>query len=129
MTVIVHFECRNPDHLRGASRRGVGGLVIRHGSVGYCDGLAVDGAHRWVATGGVPLERLYRGASAPEGSVTSRASRRAHGQARRSAGVSIAVDHERDRGTGAERRSGGTRSDDLERQPSGAVPLTLLPTD
>ena len=59
MSTIVHFECRNPDHRRGGSRRGVGGLVIRHGSVGYCDGLNVDGAHRWIPTGGVPLEALY----------------------------------------------------------------------
>jgi hypothetical protein len=58
MSTIVHYECRNLDHLRAGSRRGNGGLVIHHGSVGYCDGLHVDGAHRWVATGGVPIEFL-----------------------------------------------------------------------
>ncbi|HKC91628.1 MAG TPA: hypothetical protein VKE23_09920 [Candidatus Limnocylindria bacterium] len=58
MSTIVHFECRNLDHLRAGSRRGKGGLVIHHGTVGYCDGLHVDEAHRWVATGGVPIEFL-----------------------------------------------------------------------
>ena len=57
-TTIVHYECRNLDHLRAGSRRGKGGLVIHHGTVGYCDGLHVDAAHRWVATGGVPIEFL-----------------------------------------------------------------------
>src|ERR1700694_651331 len=58
MSTIVHYECRNPDHLRAGSRRGKGGLVIHHGTVGYCDGLRVDGAHHWAATGGVPIEFL-----------------------------------------------------------------------
>jgi hypothetical protein len=58
MSTIVHYECRNLDHLRAGSRHGKGGLVIHHGTVGYCDGLLVDGAHRWVATGGVPIEFL-----------------------------------------------------------------------
>ena len=61
MSTIVHYECRNPGHLRGGSRRGIGGTVIHHGSVGYCDGVNVDGAHRWVPTGGVPIEYLYDG--------------------------------------------------------------------
>lgn len=64
MSTIVHYECRNRDHLRAGSRRGEGGLVIHHGSVGYCDGLRADGAHRWVATGGVPIEDLFD--SAPD---------------------------------------------------------------
>ena len=58
MSTIVQYECRNIDHLRAGSRRGRGGLVIHHGSVGYCDGLNVDGAHRWAPTGGVPIELL-----------------------------------------------------------------------
>jgi hypothetical protein len=58
-STIVHFECRNPEHLRSSSRLGVGGLVIHHGSVGYYDGVNVDGAHRWMPTGGVPIEYLY----------------------------------------------------------------------
>ena len=61
MSTIVHYECRNLDHLRGGSRRGKGGLVIHHGTVGYCDGLHVDSAHRWLATGGVPIEHLFDG--------------------------------------------------------------------
>jgi len=58
MSTIVHYECRSLDHLRAGSRRGEGGLVIHHGTVGYCDGLHVDGAHRWIPTGGVPIEFL-----------------------------------------------------------------------
>src|SRR2546428_8560605 len=61
MSTIVHYECRNPGHLRGGSRRGIGGTVIHHGSVGYCDGVNVDGAHRWVPTGGEAIEYLYDG--------------------------------------------------------------------
>ena len=64
MSAIVHYECRNLDHLRAGSRRGKGGLVIHHGTVGYCDGLHVDGAHHWVATGGVPIEFLVETAPA-----------------------------------------------------------------
>ncbi|HVD30317.1 MAG TPA: hypothetical protein VNE19_01220 [Methylomirabilota bacterium] len=64
MSTMVHYECRNLDHLRAGSRRGKGGLVIHHGTVGYCDGLHVDGAHRWVATGGVPIEFLIKTAPA-----------------------------------------------------------------
>ena len=64
MSTIVHYECRNLDHLRAGSRRGNGGLVIHHGTVGYCDGMHVDGAHRWVATGGVPIELLVETAPA-----------------------------------------------------------------
>ncbi|HEY7624971.1 MAG TPA: hypothetical protein VIA63_08105 [Candidatus Limnocylindria bacterium] len=60
MTTIVQYECRSVEHLRAGSRHGNGGLVIHHGSVGYCDGVGVDGAHRWVATGGVPIETLLR---------------------------------------------------------------------
>ena len=62
MSTIVQYECRSLDHLRAGSRRGNGGLVIHHGSVGYCDGLHVDEAHRWVATGGVPIEILLESA-------------------------------------------------------------------
>jgi hypothetical protein len=64
MSTIVHYECRNLDHLRTGSRHGKGGLVIHHGTVGYCDGVHVDGAHRWLPTGGVPIELLVETASA-----------------------------------------------------------------
>lgn len=66
MSTIVHFECRNIDHLLAGSRRGKGGLVIRHGTVGYCDGLRSDTAHQWVATGGVPIEFLIEAAPAAD---------------------------------------------------------------
>jgi hypothetical protein len=66
MSTIVYYECRNLDHLRAGSRRGKGGLVIHHGTVGYCDGLHVDGAHHWVATGGVPIEFLVETTPATE---------------------------------------------------------------
>ena len=64
MSTIVHYECRNLDHLRAGSRHGKGGLVTHHGTVGYCDGLHVDGSHHWVATGGVPIEFLVETAPA-----------------------------------------------------------------
>src|SRR5256886_14968696 len=56
MSTIVHYECRNLDHLRAGSRRGKGGLVIHHGPGGYCDGPHVDGAHPLGANRGGPLE-------------------------------------------------------------------------
>jgi hypothetical protein len=71
MTTIVQYECRNIEHLRAGSRRGQGGLVIHHGSVGYCDGVLVDGAHRWVATGGVPIETLLRTIASVSSSTAS----------------------------------------------------------
>lgn len=58
MSTIVQYECRNLDHLRAGSRHGKGGLVIHHGTVGYCDGLHADVAHRWVPTGGVSIDFL-----------------------------------------------------------------------
>jgi hypothetical protein len=58
MSTVVQYECRNLDHLRAGSRHGKGGLVIHHGTVGYCDGVQVDAAHHWVPTGGVPIEFL-----------------------------------------------------------------------
>ena len=60
MSTVVHFECRNPTHLAGPSRGGVGGMVMHHGTVGYCDGFASDSDHRWIPTGGVLLEQLIR---------------------------------------------------------------------
>jgi hypothetical protein len=67
MSTIVQYECRNLDHLRAGSRQGKGGLVIHHGTVGYCDGVRVDGAHHWVATGGVPIEFLLETAAKDTG--------------------------------------------------------------
>ena len=58
MSPVIHFECRNIAHLATHSRRGVGGIVMHHGTFGYCDGSASDGEHRWIPTGGVSLEQL-----------------------------------------------------------------------
>jgi hypothetical protein len=61
MSTVIHFECRNAAHLAGRSRGGVGGIVMHHGTFGYCDGFASDADHRWMPTGGVFLEQLVRG--------------------------------------------------------------------
>ena len=58
MSTVIHFECRSATHLATRSRGGVGGIVMHHGTFGYCDGFASDGEHRWIATGGVFLEQL-----------------------------------------------------------------------
>jgi hypothetical protein len=60
MSTVIHFECRSTTHLATRSRDGVGGIVLHHGTFGYCDGFASDGDHRWVPTGGVFLELLIR---------------------------------------------------------------------
>ena len=60
MSTVIHFECRNPTHLATRSRGGVGGVVMHHGTFGYCDGFASDSEHRWIPTGGVILEQLIR---------------------------------------------------------------------
>jgi len=60
MSTIIHFECRNAAHLATRSRGGVGGIVMHHGTFGYCHGFASDGEHRWTPTGGVFLEQLIR---------------------------------------------------------------------
>lgn len=60
MSTIIHFECRNPTHLATRSRGGIGGIVMHHGTFGYCDGFASDADHHWIPTGGVLLEQLIR---------------------------------------------------------------------
>lgn len=60
MSTVIQFECRNAAHLARRSRSGVGGIVMHHGTFGYCDGLGSDTDHRWIPTGGVFLERLVR---------------------------------------------------------------------
>ena len=59
-TMVIHFECRSATHLAARSRGGVGGIVMHHGTFGYCDGLTSDNDHRWMPTGGVFLEQLIR---------------------------------------------------------------------
>lgn len=63
---IVHWECHAPEHRALRSRHGNGGLTIHDGAWAYCDGAGSDEAHRWSATGGVPLESLVRW-TAPNG--------------------------------------------------------------
>lgn len=60
MSTVIHFECRSATHLATRSRGGAGGIVMHHGTFGYCDGFASDGEHRWIPTGGVLLEQLIR---------------------------------------------------------------------
>ena len=60
MSTVIHFECRNVAHLAARSRGGIGGIVMHHGTFGYCDGFASDSDHRWIPTGGVFLEQLIR---------------------------------------------------------------------
>ena len=60
MSTVIHFECRNATHLAARPRDGVGGIVMHHGTFGYCDGFGSDTDHRWVPTGGVFLEQLIR---------------------------------------------------------------------
>lgn len=57
MSTVIHFECRNASHLATRSR---GGIVMHHGTFGYCDGFAPDSDHHWIPTGGVFLEQLIR---------------------------------------------------------------------
>lgn len=59
MGTLIYYHCREPRHLAAASRTGVGGIVFRHGTAAYCDGIGVDGAHHWIPTGGVAIETLF----------------------------------------------------------------------
>ena len=60
MSTVIYYVCRAPHHLAAPSRYGIGGIVFRHGTAAYCDGLGVDAEHHWVSTGGVVLESLIR---------------------------------------------------------------------
>jgi hypothetical protein len=60
MATLVYYECRDTRHLAAPSRYGIGGIVFRHGTAAYCDGLGVDAQHHWVPTGGVTIESLIR---------------------------------------------------------------------
>src|SRR6059058_2958359 len=129
MSTIVHYECRNLDHLRAGSRRGKGGLVIHHGSVGYCDGMHVDGAHRWVATGGIPIEYLYD-TSAPLDAGTYRASGGAlvHVRPARNGALLVEVDGAQ-RGHGSDIELGAKLSDDPNWPDLSDARVTLLQAD
>ena len=60
MSTLVYYECRDARHLATPSRYGIGGIVFRHGTAAYCDGIGTDAQHHWVPTGGVPIESLIR---------------------------------------------------------------------
>ena len=130
MSTIVRYECRNLDHLQGGSRRGNGGLVIHHGSVGYCDGPHADGAHRWVATGGVPIEFLFE--NAPDiDPGTYRTDDGALIHVRRSVGGRMLVEVDGDK---TERQRGDVRvgvklSDDPDWPDDSRSSVTLLHAD
>jgi hypothetical protein len=130
MSSIVHYECRNPDHLRGGSRRGIAGTVIHHGSVGYCDGVNVDGAHRWIPTGGVPIEYLYGARPAVDGPGTYRANDGALVHVRPSASGKLLF--EVDGGRNTARTDLHVRvklSDDPDWPDAQPVRMALLPAD
>src|SRR2546422_11754941 len=57
---VIQWQCESAEHLTMRSRHGIGGITIHEGGWAYCDGLDGDDEHRWVATGGVPLESVVR---------------------------------------------------------------------
>ena len=57
MSTLIQFRCRAPHHLEATSR-GIGAIVMRHGTAAYCGGDGIDERHEWIATGGVALETL-----------------------------------------------------------------------
>jgi hypothetical protein len=128
MSTIVHYECRNIDHLRAGSRHGNGGLVIHHGSVGYCDGRHVDGAHHWVATGGVPIGFLVE--SAPTigpGTYRSADGVLIHVRPSRTGRTHVVVDDPS--GKRGDLRVAVKLSDDPDWPDGSAAPVTLLHAD
>jgi hypothetical protein len=128
MSTIVHYECRNFDHLRAGSRRGKGGLVIHHGTVGYCDGVYVDAAHRWVATGGVPIEFLVETAPAIDPG-TYRTDDGALIHVRPSASGKMLVEVDGAKVARADVRVGVKLSDDPDWPDGSASRMTLLHAD
>jgi hypothetical protein len=129
MSTIVHYECRNLDHLRAGSRHGKGGLVIHHGTVGYCDGLHVDGAHHWIATGGVPIEFLVETAPAIDaGTYRSEDGALIHVRSSASGKMLIEVDGGQT-GKGPNLRVAVKLSDDPDWPDGSASHMTLLHAD
>lgn len=63
---VVHWTCRKEAHIAAPSRGGRGGLFVHKGLWAYCDGAVADAEHEWVATGGVPIDRLVDWAKAME---------------------------------------------------------------
>ena len=129
MSTIVHYECRNLDHLRAGSRHGKGGLVIHHGTVGYCDGLRVDGAHHWRPTGGVPIELLVETAPAIDpGTYRTRDGALIHVRPSASGKMLVEVDSDA-KGRRADLRVAVKLSDDPDWPDGSASRVTLLHAD
>jgi hypothetical protein len=129
MSTIVHYECRNLDHLRAGSRHGKGGLVIHHGTVGYCDGLHVDGVHSWRATGGVPIELLVERAPAIDpGTYRTRDGALVHVRTSASGKMLVEVDSDA-KGRRADLRVAVKLSDDPDWPDGSASRVTLLRAD
>jgi hypothetical protein len=59
MFSLIYYRCSDPLHLAAPSRCGLGGIVFRHGTAAYCDGVGVDAQHHWIPTGGVAIESLF----------------------------------------------------------------------
>jgi hypothetical protein len=130
MSTIIHYECRNPDHLRAGSRHGNGGLVIHHGTVGYCDGLHVDGAHRWIATGGVPIEFLVEtAADIDPGTYRADDGALIHVRSSASGRMVIEVDGPKGRERRPDLRVGVKLSDDPDWPDGAPSHMTLLHAD
>jgi hypothetical protein len=128
MSTIVQYECRNLDHLRAGSRHGKGGLVVHHGTVGYCDGLHVDAAHRWVATGGVPIDLLVEsGPAIDPGTYRTEEGTLIH--VRPSAGGRMRIDVDGPRAKPGDLRVGAKLSDDPDWPDGASSHLTLLHAD
>ena len=128
MSTIVQYECRNLDHLRAGSRHGKGGLVIHHGTVGYCDGLHVDAAHRWVATGGVPIELLVdSGPGIDPGTYRTDEGTLIH--VRPSASGRMRIDVDGPRAKPGDIRVGAKLSDDPDWPDGSSSHMTLLHAD
>jgi hypothetical protein len=128
MSTIVNYECRNLDHLRAGSRHGKGGLVVHHGTVGYCDGLHVDAAHRWVATGGVPIEFLVESGPAMDpGTYRTEEGTLIH--VRPSASGRMRIDVDGPKGMPGEVVVGAKLSDDPDWPNGSSSPVTLLHAD
>ena len=128
MSTIVQYECRNVDHLRAGSRHGKGGLVIHHGTVGYCDGIHVDAAHRWVATGGVPIELLVEtGPAIDPGTYRTAEGTLIH--VRPSPSGTIRIDVDGPRAKPGDLRVGVKLSDDPDWPDGASSHMTLLHAD
>jgi hypothetical protein len=56
---LVHFRCVNPDHARPTPERS-DTLTLVEGLWAYCPFNVRAPDHRWVPTGGAPLEELRR---------------------------------------------------------------------